>query len=376
FGGFKHPNALKYETTHMVCNGVCAAIGDQLHPQGEMDLGTYDRLGEAFGYVASIEDYCLPSTHHATTGVWVVQDTEPNQSGVVNMLLEGQIGFDAVTASDNLADFDVVVLTGSRCLTDDDAARLRDYVAQGGGLLVFGESALHVSEERFVLDVGADYEGPAIVDKDYTRVRSCWGREMVPTPFLNYRAGMRTKTHADAEVLADIHDPYFARTFGHFCSHRNTPFKVEASAAPAVVRKGRTIFFAHNLGQIYLDYGMVLHRELVLHCLRELRQRAHLDVQMPSCGRAYLLKQEEASRYVAHLLYASPLPRAEAMRLQHIEDSPPLHDVEVQLAVDEEIVAARLVPGETDVPFVVENGMVKLVLPPFAMHQGVVFDYA
>ncbi len=375
FGGFKHPNALKYEATHMVCNGVCAAIGDQLHPQGEMDPGTYERLGEAFGYVASIEDYCLPSTHHAATGVWVVQDTEPNQSGVVNMLLEGQIGFDAVTAGDTLDDFDVIVLTGSRCLSDDDAELLRDYVGRGGGLLVVGKSALHCSEDRFVLDVGADYMGPATFDKDYTRVRSCWGREMVPTPFLNYHAGLRTRPRADAEVLADIHDPYFTRTFGHFCSHRNTPFTVEPSGAPATVRKGRVVFFAHNLGQSYLEYGMVLHRELVLHHLRELRQRVRLDVRMPSCGRAYLLQQAASGRYVAHLLYAPPLPRAEAMRLQLIEDLPPLHDVEVRLDVDEEIVAAGLVPGGEDVPFTVEDGVVKLVLPPFSMHQGVAFNY-
>jgi len=375
FGGFKHPNALRYEVAHMLCNGVCAAMGDQLHPQGEMDVGTYERLGDAFGYAAAIEDYCLPSQHHATTGVWVVQDTEANQSGVVDMLLEGQIGFDAVTATDTLADYDVIILSGTRCLDDEDAARLRDYVAGGGGLLVLGESALHRSEDRLLIDIGAEFVRFAPHDVDYTRVRECWGSEMVSTPLLNYHAGMRVRPTEDAEVLADIHDPYFDRTFGHFCSHRNTPFQVEASGAPAILRKGRVVYFAHTLGQSYSEHAMALHRELVLHHLRALRRRTYLDVRLPSCGRAYLLKQEHQRRFVAHVLYAPPLPRGTAGHQQLIEDLPILHDVTVRLDVDEAIVAARLIPGDTSLPLTRENSTVLVTLPPFSMHQGVVFEY-
>jgi len=121
---------------------------------------------------------------------------------------------------------------------------------------------------------------------------------------------------------------------------------------------------------------MALHRGLVLHHLRGLWRRAYLDADLPSCGRAYLLKQAEAKRYVAHLLYAPPLPRATAMPLKHIEDLPPLHNVAVRLDVDEEVTAARLVPGDQEGPFSREDGVITLALPPFSMHQGVVFDYA
>jgi hypothetical protein len=41
FGGFKHPNAMKYEAAAMISLGARCNFGDQLHPYGEMDMATY-----------------------------------------------------------------------------------------------------------------------------------------------------------------------------------------------------------------------------------------------------------------------------------------------------------------------------------------------
>ena len=45
FGGFKHPNALRYETALSIALGTKCSIGDQMHPSGEMNLATYDLIG-------------------------------------------------------------------------------------------------------------------------------------------------------------------------------------------------------------------------------------------------------------------------------------------------------------------------------------------
>lgn len=37
FGGFKHPDALKYEAAAMISYGVACNFSDQLHPAGELD---------------------------------------------------------------------------------------------------------------------------------------------------------------------------------------------------------------------------------------------------------------------------------------------------------------------------------------------------
>ena len=48
FGGFKHPNALRYEAALSMAMGAKICIGDQLHPSGEMDIATYDLIGKAY----------------------------------------------------------------------------------------------------------------------------------------------------------------------------------------------------------------------------------------------------------------------------------------------------------------------------------------
>ena len=57
FGGFKHPDALRYEAAAMIAFGVACNFGDQLHPLGEMEMDTYRNIGEAFEYVEQIEAY-------------------------------------------------------------------------------------------------------------------------------------------------------------------------------------------------------------------------------------------------------------------------------------------------------------------------------
>jgi hypothetical protein len=42
FGGFKRPEALRYECAAMLAFGARCSIGDQLHPSGEMNPDTYE----------------------------------------------------------------------------------------------------------------------------------------------------------------------------------------------------------------------------------------------------------------------------------------------------------------------------------------------
>ena len=57
FGGFKHPNAIRYEAASMIAWGANCNFGDQLHPGGEMDMATYENIGEAYAYVETVEEY-------------------------------------------------------------------------------------------------------------------------------------------------------------------------------------------------------------------------------------------------------------------------------------------------------------------------------
>ena len=50
FGGFKHPDALKYEAASMVAFGANCNFGDQLHPNCIVDE-SIQNIGYAFNYI-------------------------------------------------------------------------------------------------------------------------------------------------------------------------------------------------------------------------------------------------------------------------------------------------------------------------------------
>ena len=77
FGGFKHPNALRYECAAMLAYGAKCSIGDQLHPDGKLDESTYSIIGKAYKEVESKEPWCEGSRNVADVGVLSAQALDP-----------------------------------------------------------------------------------------------------------------------------------------------------------------------------------------------------------------------------------------------------------------------------------------------------------
>ena len=94
-------------------------------------------------------------------------------------------------------------------------------------------------------------------------------------------------------MLASIREPYFSRTISHYCSHANTPYRLEDAAHPAVIRKGNVVYVAHDLDRLYHEQGARVHRDLFYNALKLLRTRPLVTADMPSAGRMNLLHQPE-----------------------------------------------------------------------------------
>ncbi|MCX7706587.1 MAG: hypothetical protein N2204_01075, partial [Anaerolineae bacterium] len=370
FGGFKHPDALRFEAAAMLAFGAACNFGDQLHPSGEMDLATYANIGQAFAYVEQIEEYGLNAIPIANLGLWF-SNSQPDDEGTAVMLLETQTDFLVVEPNRDLSCYATIILPGAACLSTDEAEKLNAYVAQGGSLLVLGESALDMAKQNFLLDVGADYLGPANYDDDFTVVGEALSANLPSSPFLNYEAALRVRPHAGTEILATIREPYFNRTYGHYCSHQNTPYRLEPAGHPAALRKGRVVFLPHRLGKLYHAHGARVHRDLFVNALRLIYSRPMVQTRLPSAGRISLMQQPQHRRYVAHLLYAPPLQRG---RCLVIEDLPPLFDVPLTVRVPEAIHAAYLIPGRAPLALTRGDG-VGVTVPRVQSHQAVVFEY-
>ena len=368
FGGFKHPDALRFEAASMVAYGAACNFGDHLHPSGEMDMDTYRNIGEAFAYVQRIEEYGVGGLPAARLGLWR-SGSDDDDEGVSSMLLETQTDYRVVADGDDLSAYDAIILPGGRCLSAADAHRLDTFP---GGLLILGEGGLFAGEDRFALDAGVEYLGPASYDIDYLCAGEAVGDGLVRSPFLCYEAGLRTAPAAGADVLARVREPHFSRTYGAYCGHLNTPYGQADAAHPGAVRRGNRVFLAHHLGRIYHAHGARVHRQLFRNALALVYPTPTAQTEMPSAGRLSLLHQPEQRRYVAHLLYAAPLQRG---RCLVIEDLVPLHNVPLTITVPEELSGAQLAPQGDALEVQRSADSITVVVPEVHCHQAVVFDY-
>jgi len=370
FGGFKHPDAIKYEAAAMISHGVSCNFGDQLHPSGEMDLETYKNIGEAYSYVEKIEEYGPGGLPESTLGIWLTLDHEADH-GVVNMLLE--LHYDFIVANeDNLDQLELLIIPSHNVLSESEADRINYWVKNGGNLIVFGEGAMDKAGRAFILDVGCKFEQKSEFDFDYTVVKKDIGLNIVSTPFLNYESGMWVKP-TSGTTLASIRQPYFNRTYEKYSSHRETPYVLEDSEYPAVVSNGHVIFFAHHLDQLYYTHGVRLHRELVKNAIDELYESPILAVSnLPSSGRVSFLHQKSKNRYVAHLLYSPALLRGE---VQVIEDFVPIPDVELEVNATNRIKKVYQVPDGKTLSFKRSGDKIKVQVPVFKMHTALVLEY-
>ncbi len=384
FGGFKHPDAIRFEAAAMIAFGARVNFGDQLHPSGEMDPATYDHIGTAFAYVERIAPYGLDGRPAASLGLWWGQAgasstgafaAEPNHQGVASMLLESQIDFEVVDEDDALERFAVIVLTGAACLGPRQVRRLEAYRRRGGKLLVLGEGGLDAAtRKRFALAVGALYIGPSNYKMDYLRVAAGpLGGAVVASPFVCPVAGLRARLRG-ARALAAIREPYFDRTYATYCSHMNTPYRVADAPHPGAWALKDLVYLAHPVGYLYGADGARLHRQYFLNALRMLypERRQILAAGLPSGGRVSLVHQPDQRRYCAHLLYGPPMSRG---RCQIIEDLVPLADVPVALRTPHQIRRVHLPVEALTLRPRRAAGAVRVTLPRLQGHTVVVFEY-
>lgn len=370
FGGFKHPDAIRFEAGAMIAHGAGCSFGDQLHPSGAMDMATYRNIGEGYRYVEQIEEYGLDGRPCANLGLWLCGQNDHDQ-GVANMLMESQLDFDIVQPAGDYAKFKTIVLPGGTCLKKAEAERLTAYVRAGGSVVALYESLLDASKKQFVLPVGAKYIGAARYENDYMVAGKKLVSGLVGSPVLCYTAALRAKP-GKCEVLAVIKEPYFNRTYAKYCSHQNTPNRLDCAGHPAAWKYGRFVCLAHPLGEMYCKHGARLHRDYFVNALRLVYTKPVIETSLPSSGRINLLHQPQRCRYVAHLLYSPPLQRG---RCLVIEDFVTLFNVPLKLRVPEPVKNVRLAPQDAQLKFRRSADGCAVTVPKLQGHQIVVFEY-
>lgn len=393
FGGFKRPNALRYECAAMMAFGSKCSVGDQLHPSGEMNLDTYDLVGAGYADVEAREQWCVgavPVSDIALVSPEALRGerfsghgTSPlAEEGASRMLLELGYQFDVVDLDRNLSNYKVVILPDEIPLAGAFLERVKAYMAAGGKLLLSGASGMNEAKTAFALELDLIVDGRSPYDPDYVVAGTLAPTAPVRGPFVVHGGSYNVVPGASAQVLATRRDPYFNRAWNHFCSHQHTP-DAQESPYPAAVITPNVAYFAHSIFTSYRQLGQPLYRDLVRDALGLLLPEPAVETSLPTAGRSSLMHQQEQQRYLLHLLFAMPQKRGAnnsawggaATSVEIIEDLFPLHEIKVSVRVPQKVESVTLVPEGQDLGFQSGDGEVTFVVPRLMCHQIVELSY-
>jgi len=367
FGGFKTKEALKYEICEMATYGAGASIGDQLIPDGEMDMQTYENIGYAYEYLEKIEPYCYGGNFKTNLGVYFTEDIEA-LLGISNILLENQLDFRFVW-KDDYSGLDTVIFPEGVVVSDKSLEKLKAYIADGGKVLFMGNSL--IKDGNFQIDCGLKYEGNSVYDCDYLLWKSGVREDMPKTPFLTYIPAFVIK-NIDAQVCAEVIYPYFNRTYGHFCSHKNTPYNKNGERVPALTKKNNVMYMAHKASIIYRNFGNLFIKRYVIAALEILGYKPLLDIKLGSEGRATLREQADLKRYCINMTYASPVKRGKA---EIIDEITPIYNIPIKLYTDKKIKSVYKGINNEKIDFTVNDGVCFFELDKLECHSTVVLEY-
>lgn len=384
FGGFKHPNALKYETALSIANGAKCSIGDQLHPEGVMDEATYELIGAAYSEVEKKEKWCtgvksiadiallsLEATGIKNTDEGQMTGTGLSDSGATRILLEGKYLFDVIDLEEDFNKYKVIILPDRVKITEEIKTMLYNYLNEGGKLLATGESGLNPESNAFVIDLGVKWVQNNKYSPDYFKPYFKL-INLGDASFVFYSNGQKVEL-AGGKELGRRENPYFNRDIFTFCSHQHTPNSFEYGG-PGMIESSNGIYIAWNIFEDYAAKGSLVLKETVKYALDKLLGADKtLKTNLPAQGVVTLMDQELENRYVNHLLYASPVKRGDGIEV--IEDILPIYDVDVELRVPKPIKKVYLAPDMTEIDFVQEGPSVKYKVDKILCHQMVVLDY-
>ena len=386
FGGFKHPNALRYEEALCTANGAKCSVGDQMHPDGHMDETTYALIGKAYAEVEEREPWLDNVDSVADIAIFsqeaVMNYFEDDAArtctyfrgdvGAARMLLEGHFLFDVVDTQAPLDKYKLVILPDSCELDDTLTEKLKAFVKKGGKVLASGKSGLKRGEGEFALDLGCTYKGESKYNPVYFKYPGNHTGNGF-TSYVIYSKSYDIEAKPKAAVTMERENPYFNRETFNFCSHQHAPNDRKAQY-PSVTVGEDGAYIATEIFENYEQIGSFISKEIVISTINLLiGDEKTVVTNLPAQGVVTLMDQKKEHRLVNHLLYASPVCRG--WQIQIIEDIIPIHDTFVELRTDKKPKRVYLAPEMKDLDFTYEDGVVTYTIDKFENHAMVVIDY-
>ena len=166
----------------------------------------------------------------------------------------------------NVDHYEVVLVAETTPVDDALLAKLRTYVAQGGGLIFSGQAGFTEQGEPVLAEQGVAGHGPSPFSHTFLRVAAAVSAGIPEYDHVTYESGWRMQPVDGAESLVGVVEPYFERHFARFSGHSYTP-PADLSPWSAVVRNGNVITFALPILGLYGRHAVPVHRRLLGNCI-------------------------------------------------------------------------------------------------------------
>ena len=369
FGGFKHPNALIYETSLSIANGAGCSIGDQMHPLGEMNMATYGLIGKAYSLVEEKEPWLDGAVNVADIAVLSAEAITGNRDskadiGANRMLLENNYLYNFIDETMDFSEYNLIILPDVSGFGNETVEKIKAYVNNGGKVIASGEAL--IKDGEFILDIGAKYKGKNEFNPTY--LIPCYETANGTTEYI-MRCNSFVFDADDCETAAYMQNPYFNRTYEHFCSHMHAPNNPDETF-PAAVIKGGVAYIGWDIFTAYATYGHLCFKELFTHIIKKMMgDDTTVFADVPDKAVVTYTRQEKEKRNILHLLFAHTTVRGQNTEV--IEDIVPLYNVKCSIKCHSKPSKIALVPSDAELEFEFINGRAEFTVPEINIHQMV-----
>ena len=369
FGGYKHPNALIYETALSIANGAGCSIGDQMHPLCEMNMATYGLIGKAYSLIEEKEPWLDGAINVADIAVLSAEATTKNRDtkadiGANRMLLENHFLYNFIDETADLSQYKLLILPDVSGYSPEMTEKIKTFAQNGGKIIATGESI--VKDGKFILDFGAEYEGknefnPTYFIPEFDTVNG-------KTEYV-MRCDFNKFTSSEGEIVAYMQNPYFNRTLEHFCSHAHAPNNPAENFHGAVINKN-IAYIGWDIFTAYANHGHLCFKELFTYIIKKmLGDETTVFANLPDRAVLTYTTQEKEHRHILHLLFAHTTVRGKNTEV--IEDTVPLYNVRCSVKSDKKPSSVRLVPSGENLNFNYSEGRAEFTVPEVNIHQMV-----
>jgi hypothetical protein len=376
FGSVRNQAALDYECFRMLAMGNQCAIGDHLHPRGKLNPVVYERIGRTYRSVAEKEPWCRNAKPLTEIGMLTLlihgnhEGLPSSDVGTANMLQELHHQFDVIDSESPFSAYKLIILPDRHRLDGTLLAKLRQYLAGGGSLILSHESGLDEEGKGFALtELGLNYEGPWQHEVQYLEVTDAAMNQGLPHMVqILYEKGGAIRLKPGTQLLGRMWKAYFDRDYMHF-QVEQTPFS-EPTDYVGVAQRGNLIYIAAPIFRIYADYGYQFYRLLIGTCITRLVPNQLIKSDAPST--AHITLTEQPGRKTVHILHYTPERRAP--NLDIVEDAIPLVNLNLAFRMGARPKQVYLAPQRQRLDVDFKDGYAHVIVPAVEGHQMIVFE--